>query len=90
MRHISKELINYQRNLDSKVNQTFSYKINKAVETQIFQITGIKEINQLKNYKSKNHFNKMKDNNYLFRGNLKWINLLKLILIFNEIFIITI
>jgi len=45
MRHISKELINYQRNLDSKVNQTFSYKISKAVETQIFQITDIKEIN---------------------------------------------
>ncbi len=75
MRHTSKELINYPMNSDSKVNQIPSYKINKAVETRIFQITGNKEINQLKNYKNKNHFNKMKDSNFFYRDKLKWINL---------------
>ena len=74
MRHTSKELINYTMNSDNKVNQIPSYKINKAVGIRIFQITGNKEINQLKNYKNKKHFNKMKDRNFFYRDKMKWIN----------------
>lgn len=75
MRHTVKELINYLRNLDSKVSLKLIYKIIKAVETQIYQIIGNKEINKLKNCKNKNSSNKMNDNNFFYNDKLKWINL---------------